>query len=115
MLVKYAIEIYVYGNLVQRKFEGTHKDFILLKKDMDKTKNIELMLEIYVKTRVANFNLFYPKLNDIIAIKNEEKEKIEYDLIDSFKRHGLKLFRENDATFFHIIYFHAGEKVLLDI
>lgn len=115
MLDRYAIEIYVFGNFVPRKFEGAHKDFILIKKYMNKIENKELMLEISVKTRVANFNLFYPKLKDIIGITNKDKQKIENDLIDSFKKHGLKLFREKDATFFHIRYFHAGEKVLLDI
>lgn len=115
MLTKDSIEIHVYGNFVPRKFEGTHKDFILLKKDIDKIEGKELMLEISVKTQAANFNLFYPKLKDIIGLTNKDKQKIENDLIDSFKQHGLKLFREKDSTFFHIRYFHAGEKVLLDI
>ena len=109
------IEAYVFGNNIQRNFQCTNKDFILLKREMENSKSEDFLLEVFVKTTAGSFNLFDPILDHVVAFKKEDKETIEKILIQGFKKHGLNLFREREITFFHIRPFTVGEVVLSEI
>lgn len=109
------IEVYVFGNNIQRNFQCTNKDFILLKREMNNSNSEDFLLEVFVKTTAGSFNLFDPILDHVVTFKKEDKEEIEILLINKFQKHGLKLFREREITFFHIRPFTVGEVILSDI
>ena len=106
------IEVYVFGNNIQRNFQCTNKDFILLKREIDNSISDDFLLELFVKTTAGSFNLFDPILDHVVTLKREDKETIEKILIQDFKKHGLILFREREKTFFHIRQLCIGESVL---
>ena len=106
------IEVYVFGNNIQRNFQCTNKDFILLKREIDNSNSEDFLLELFVKTTAGSFNLFDPILDHVVTLKRDDKETIEKILIQDFKKHGLILFREREKTFFHIRQLCIGESVL---
>ena len=109
------IEVYVFGKNVQRSFQCTNKDFILLKREIENSNSEDFLLELFVKTTAGSFNLFDPIIDHVVTFKKEDKENIEILLVNKFKKHGLILFREREKTFFHIRPFTVGEVVLSDI
>lgn len=66
MLNSEQIEVYVFGNNIQRNFKCTNKDFNILKKEINKSDSNDFLLEIFVKTTAGSFNLFDPILDHVV-------------------------------------------------